>query len=160
MMWSGTLGKMCIWCDSLGSMCLASLSFNTDICPFEDNLMTCSLSSVCMTGVQSACRYLEHLHVGIIWMSLILRYPVSLSLAGCMATDANCAQIFFFFLKFANTTSTKSQFWVFHVTILRLGAMENMISSMMSYICTFQDAYKDAKGSLVGGIPSNAIRAV
>ena len=48
-----------------------------------------------MTRIQTTCSYLKLLHVGMISMSLMSRNPMSLSLAGYIATDAKCAQSVF-----------------------------------------------------------------
>ena len=77
MTWSRTLDKTHIWCVSLGSMCLRWQSVHNNACPFESSFTQFFMPSVNMTVVQSTCKYLEHLHMGTIWMSLMLGYHVS-----------------------------------------------------------------------------------
>ena len=61
-----------------------------------------------------------------------------------MAIDVQCAQIVFEVCKL--TIVTKGLFWQFLITIFKLGTMNTMLSSVMSSICTFPDAYKVAHG--------------
>ena len=103
--WLRTLNIKCIWSGSLGSTCLTSLSVNINTCPFEGNLMTWLLSSVMVVALLSMCWYLDHVHGGIIWMTLMSREPVNLSLQVCMATDAKCAQIALHVHKLITSTS-------------------------------------------------------
>ena len=43
----------------------------------------------------NTCGYLGHPQMGIIWTSLMLKYPVSFCLVGHMVIDVKCAQIDF-----------------------------------------------------------------
>ena len=70
-------------------MCLGSLSANTDTCPLEDSVITCSMLSVNRIPVQLTCRYLKHLHVDNILMSKVFSCLISLKVVGCMAKDSN-----------------------------------------------------------------------
>ena len=67
-------------------------------------------------------------------MSLMLRYPMSLIVVGFTTNDAKCNESIFKVCRLG--TSTKKAVLDVCITVLKLGTMENMITSVMSYICT------------------------